>query len=144
MATSSISPSIVAELRTVSTSMSDSLLSALAADFDDFSYLLRATWLGGPRDEDHHWWYGYGELWSARCMAQYLQFRHQVRTVIQRHRSTGPTTPPTAEQYNVSVMCDARDVIVLSKGDENVPDFNVSGQRMEQVHTTDTHIHAYP
>lgn len=92
---------------------------ALDSDFNDFSYILRSVWLSRSYDVDRAWWFGYGELWSARLFATYLNYRDQLREIKELNNNSQPST-----------FLDARDVLILQPNKDTIPDYIVSTNKL--------------
>lgn len=99
-----------------------SVLSALERDFSDLSHILRAVWLSRTYDPDHNWWFGFGEIWSARLMAAYLNL------LDQRARAANPAAP-----RQDAIFVDARELIQLAPHKEPTPDYDASRKKIDAV-----------
>jgi aspartokinase/homoserine dehydrogenase 1 len=115
--------SVVAELLggdgEAKTKLRTDVLAALESDFADLSYILRAVWLSKVYDEHHNWWFGYGEIWSARLMTAYLNLLNQTA-------DGGKDTTQDA------IFVDAREIIQLTKHKDPTPDYVVSKEKLDR------------
>lgn len=95
----------------------------LDRDLADVGHILRSLWLSKDHAADQ-WWYGYGELWSTRTLAAFLQYKYNLR------RQSVPNYPASQP-----VWVDARDVLSLKEPVHNssaLPDLVASRLRLQK------------
>ena len=98
--------------------MKETLRSLLEKDCDDLSFILRACWLSRTYDLEHNWWFGYGELWSARLICTFIN-------AVLLAMGHGP-----GRSNERAVWLDARDVLVLARTKEPMPDYTISQEKL--------------
>lgn len=96
-----------------------SLLAALEADFTDLAHILRAVWLSKTYDAEHSWWYGFGEIWSARLMCAYLNRLDQEARQLD-----------AKAEVQDAVFIDARQIIHLTQHKDPTPDYTLSRAKL--------------
>ena len=99
--------------------MKETLRSLLEKDLDDLSFILRACWLSRAFDLEHNWWFGYGELWSARLICTFIN-------AVLLALGQGP-----GRSNERAVWLDAREALVLARTREPMPDYAISQERLD-------------
>lgn len=116
------------------------LIGDLHQDLDDLSYILRATWLSKQYDLEHNWWFGYGEIWSARLIATYLNIRNLAARADYTFAHGGDGSAYINQD---AVWLDARQVVYLARNNDNVPDFDVSQKKFDAVNNGNRPVVAF-